>query len=229
MKSMINKSPLSIPFLSFLLLLSATCYAKDDNLIKTKCYKTEDPVGEVCLFEDRKAVSTNKEKYQDTCEDPAKISVKTISQPELRVTDSKGTESARVKVEYLSELNLVKLRVAGRKTFYISHENGACGVWKGSIHTPFWVSDGKIDYLKIDNKETSFMETSMKSWSAVNDGFLEALIEPFAKEDDVQWKTSYIRYQYLNGVWTIRKKVIPEMTEFEELKSEKNFPARAKQ
>ena len=62
---MTNKSPLFTPFLSLLLLLSATCYAKDDNLIKTKCYKTEDPVGEVCLFEDRKAVSTNKEKYQE--------------------------------------------------------------------------------------------------------------------------------------------------------------------
>ena len=225
---MINKSPLFIPFLSFLLLLSATCYAKDDNLIKTKCYKTEDPVGEVCLFEDRKAVSTNKEKYQDTCEESAKLSIKTISQPELRVTDLNGTESNRVKVEYLSELNLVKLRVAGKKTFYTSYENSACSVWRGSVNTPFWVSDGKINYLKVDNKEKNFMYTLRKSWFAVSDGFLEAVSEPFAKEDDVQWKTSYIRYQYSNGVWIIRRKVIPEMTEFEELPNEKDFPARAK-
>jgi hypothetical protein len=210
-------------------ILNTPTHAKDDNLIKTKCYKTEDPVGEVCLFEDRKAVSTNKEKYQQTCEDAAKLSIKTISQPELRVTDSNGTESNRVKIEYLSELNLVKLRVAGKKTFYTSYENTYCGVSRGSENTPFWVSDGKINYLKIDNKEKSFMSTLMKSWSAVNDGFLEAVSEPFKKGEDVAWKTSYTRYQYLNRVWVIRKKVTPEMTQFEELPNEKDFPARAKQ
>ena len=212
-----------------LCIVNTPTYAKDDNLIKTKCYKTEDPVGEVCLFEDRKAVSTNKAKYQQTCVEDAKLSIKTISQPELRVTDSNGKESNRVKIEYLSELNLVKLRVADKKTFYTSYENSACSVWSGSVNTPFWVSDGKINYLKIDNKEKSFMYTLRKSWSAVSDGFLEAVSEPSAKEDDVEWKTSYIRYQFLNGVWIIRKKVTPAMTEFEELPNEKDFPARVKQ
>ena len=212
-----------------LCILNTPTHAKDDNLIKTKCYKTEDPIGEVCLFEDRKAVSTNKEKYQQTCEEDAKLSIKTISQPELRVTNSTGTESDRVKIEYLSELNLVKLRVASKKTFFTSYKNTYCGVSRGSVNTPFWVSDGKINYIKVDNNEKIFMSTLKKWWSAVNDGFLEAVSEPFKKEEDVAWKTSYTRYQYLNGVWIIRKKVTPEVTEFEEPPNEKNFPSRAEQ
>ena len=227
---MIGKSPLLIPFLSFLLLLSATCYAKEDNLIKTKCYKTEDPVGEVCLFEDRKAVSTNKEKYQETCEDSAKLSIKTLSQPELRVTDSNGTESDRAKIQYLSELNLVKLRVADKKTFFTSYKNSACSVWRGSIHTPFWVADGKINYLNIDNKNKFFMNTLRKTWSPVIDGFLEVNSE-LANKEGIPWETSFIRYQNISGKWISTKRTIPEMTEIEndEPLNEKNFPPRVKQ
>ena len=227
---MTNKSPLFTPFLSLLLLLSATCYAKDDNLIKTKCYKTEDPVGEVCLFEDRKAVSTNKEKYQETCEEPAKLSIKTITQPELRVTDSNGTESDRTKIQYLSELNLVKMRVADKKTFYTSYKNSACSVWRGSIHTPFWVADGKIIYLNIDNKNKFFMNTLRKTWSPVYDGFLEVASE-LSKTEGIPWETSFIRYQNISGKWISAKRTIPEMTEIEndESLNEKNFPPRVKQ
>ena len=227
---MTNKSPSFTPFLSLLLLLSATCYAKDDNLIKTKCYKTEDPVGEVCLFEDRKAVSTNKEKYQDTCEEPAKLSIKTLSQPELRVTDSSGTESDRAKVQYLSELNLVKLKVADKKTFYTSYKNSACGGWSGSDHTPFWIVDGKINYLSIDNKNKSFMSTLRKAWSPVYDGFLEVSSE-LANKEGIPWETSFIRYQKINGKWISVKRTVPEMIEIEndEPLNEKNFPPRVKQ
>ena len=53
-----------------LCILNTPTHAKDDNLIKTKCYKTEDPIGEVCLFEDRKAVSTNKENIRKDVKRP---------------------------------------------------------------------------------------------------------------------------------------------------------------
>ena len=131
-------------------------HAKDDSLIKTKCYKTDDSIGEVCLFEDRKAVSTNKEKYQETCVDTAKPPLKNLAQPELRVTNSTGTESDRIKVPYLSSLNLINLRVADKKTFYTSHESSACSIFSGSVNIPFWVLSGKINYFKVDNKEKKF-------------------------------------------------------------------------
>jgi len=230
MKSMINKSPLFIPFLSFLLLLSATCYAKDDNLIRTKCYKTEDPVGEVCLFEDRKAVSTNQEKYQKTCTEPAKLSVKTLTQSELRVTNSSGEELDRTKIPYLSSLNLMNSRVNDKKSFYTSYKNGECSVWRGLIQAPFWVVDGKIRYLKIENKNKEFMITMRKFWSPVNDGFLEVVSE-LANKEGIPWETSFVRYQYINGRWVVAIKTIPEMTEFEndDPLEEKDFPLRVKQ
>jgi hypothetical protein len=208
-------------------ILNTPIHAKDDNLIKTKCYKTEDPIGEVCLFEDRKAVSTNKEKYQERCEETAKLSIKNLSQPELRVTNSTGTESDRIKVPYLATLNLINLRVTDKKTFYTSYENSACSIFSGSVNMPFWVTSGKINYFKIDNTEKRLMSTLRKSWSAVNDGFLEAVSDLSGSNSD--WKTSYIRHQYINGTWIATKKVIPEMTDFEAPVNEKVFPPRAKQ
>ena len=40
--------------------------------------------------------------------------------------------------------------------FYTSYRNSACSVWRGSVHTPFWIVDGKINYLNIDNKNKFF-------------------------------------------------------------------------
>lgn len=214
----------AIGFLAF----GALGYAKQDDLIKTKCYKTEDPVGEVCLFEDRRAIAANKAKYQDTCEEAAKLSVNSLLVPELRVVDSGGAELDRVKIPYLSTLNLMTVRVAERKTFYTSRQNSACSVFRGGIHSPFWVSSGKISYFTIGEKQKNFMTTLRKSWLPVYDGFLEATSEPSnARADD--WKTTYRRYQDFNGKWGSIVRVIPELTEFESVLNEKDFPARTRE
>ena len=203
--------------------------AEDGGLVKTKCFKVEEPVGEVCLFEDRKAVADKKDKYKNTCEAPATLSIKSLTQSELRVTDANGAESDRVKIEYLSTLNLINTKVNGKKSFYTSHENSACSVWRGSVNTPFWVTNGKITYFKIDNQDKSFMTTIRKSWSGVYDGFLEGISEPSEKNGAVEWQTSYIRYQYIAGRWVVRKKVVRELTDFEIALNEKDFPLRITQ
>lgn len=197
-KTMKNKLLIIILFLSAFSGISAN--AQDDRLIKTRCYKTESPAGEVCLFEDRKAIAGNKEKYQDTCEKSASLSMRNLIQSELRVVSTGGVETDRVKVQNLSELDLVKFRVLDKKTFYVSVRNGACSIFEGVIYTPFWVVDGKIYFMNIENKNKYFMKTLRKTWAPVHDGFLEVISEP-AKSDGTQWETNFIRYQNLSGKW----------------------------
>jgi hypothetical protein len=212
----------------FLFLLHCfAAHAQDNKLIKTRCYKTEDPVGEICLFEDRKAVAANKEKYQETCEKSASLSVKNLIQPELRVSNSSGVETDRVKVQSLSDLNLAQLRVLNKKTFYTAYKNSACSVYAGVIYAPFWVLGGKIYFMSLENKNIYFMKTLRRTWTPVHDGFLEVVSEP-AKSDNIQWETSFIRYQNISGKWVSFKKTIPELLEIEndELLNEKNFPKR---
>ena len=210
----------------FLVLAVESIYAGESDLIKTKCYKTEDPVGEVCLFEDRRAVAANKEKYQENCEASAKFSVKTLSQPELRVTDLSGMELDRVKIPYLSTLNLMSLRVNEKKSFYTSYQNSACGSFLGDVQSPFWVLGGKINYLRIENKTKDFLITLRRSWAPVRDGFLEGASWLDDSTGD-KWKTSYRRYQYVDGAWNVTERGVAEMTDFSDTPlNEKDFPSR---
>ena len=98
--------------ISISIALLFTCVAAmSADLIKTKCYKTESPVGEVCIFEDKKAIGANAAKYQGTCEEEAKLPVKDLKNPELQVTDSQGNETDRQKISPLTSLNLLKIKV----------------------------------------------------------------------------------------------------------------------
>jgi len=190
--------------ISISIALLLTCVtAMSADLIKTKCYKTESPVGEVCIFEDKKAIGANAAKYQGTCEEDAKLPVKNLKNSELQVTDSEGKETDRQKIAPLTSLNLLKIKVNGAKTFFTSYQNLACGSFRGDEESPFWIVNGNIKFLDINNKKITFMHTLKRAWIPVNDGFLEATSEYSPERGnpkiDDGWITIYKRYQFLNN------------------------------
>jgi hypothetical protein len=222
----------SISILSTMVLLKIFLCANNVNaseIIKTKCYKTESPTGEVCIFEDKRALGPNKNKYQDRCEEAAKLPYKNLIESELRVTDSSGKETDRQKIPALTSLNLLKVRVNNSKTFSTSYTNSACSIFSGDGNTPFWVNNGKILFLIVDNNRVNFMNTLRKTWFPVADGFLEAT-SSFASEKEFPkgegWATSYIRYQYLNNSWVVKKTIKSGWSEFEPPPNESDFPSR---
>jgi hypothetical protein len=219
------------PIIVITLLLTCVT-AMSADLIKTKCYKTESPVGEVCIFEDRRALGVNAAKYQDTCEEEAKLPVKDLKSPELQVTDSEGKETDRKKIAPLTSLNLLKIKVNGAKTFFTSYQSLGCGSFSGTGYSPFWVVNGKINFLSIGNKEITFMNTLKRGWKPVSDGFLEARSELSEKRGnpkiDDGFITIYTRYQLLNNSWVTKEKLKFGLTEFETELVEKDFPERAK-
>lgn len=206
--------------------------ASSADLIKTKCYKTESPVGEVCLFEDKKAIGANAAKYQGTCEEDAKLPFKDLKNSELQVTDSEGKETDRQKIAPLTSLNLLKIKVNGAKTYFTSYQNLACGSFRGDEESPFWVVNGNIKFLIINNKKITFMHTLKRAWTSVNDGFLEAISEYSPERGnpkiDDGWITIYKRYQFLNNTWITKEKLKFILTEFENELVEKDFPERTK-
>ena len=227
---MLNTSYKNISISITLLLTCATALSAE--LIKTKCYKTESPVGEVCLFEDKKAIGANAAKYQGTCEEDAKLPVKDLKNPELQVTNSEGKETDRQKIEPLTSLKLLKIKVNGEKTFFTSYQSLGCGSFSGTAYLPFWIVNGKINFLSISNKQVIFMNTLKRAWTPVSDGFLEARSELNEKRGnpkiDGGFITIYTRYQLLNNSWVTKEKLKFGLTEFETELVEKDFPERAK-
>ena len=213
-------------------LLLTCASALSAELIKTKCYKTDNPVGEVCLFEDKKAIGANAAKYQGTCEEDAKLPVKDLKNPELQVTDSQGKETDRQKIDPLTSLNLLKIKVNGAKTFFTSYQSLGCGSFSGTAYSPFWVINGKIIFLSVSDKPIIFMSTLKRAWAPVSDGFLEARSEFNEKRGnpkiDDGFITIYTRYQLLNNSWVTKEKIKFGLTEFETELLEKDFPERAK-
>ena len=219
--------------ISISIALLFTCVAAmSADLIKTKCYKTETPVGEVCIFEDKKAIGANAAKYQVKCEEEAKLPVKDLKNPELQVTDSQGNETDRQKIAPLTSLNLLKIKVNGAKTFFTSNQSLGCGSFSGTAYSPFWVVNGKINFLSISNKQIIFMNTLKRAWTPVSDGFLEARSELNEERGnpkiDDGFITIYTRYQLLNNSWVTKEKLKFGLTEFETELVEKDFPERAK-
>ena len=200
------------------------------DLIKTKCYKTESPVGEVCIFEDKKAIGANAAKYQGDCDhQDTNLSAKNLKNYELQVTDSQGKEIDRQKIAPLTSLNLLKIKVNGTKTFYLQDsESLICTSQRGDGNFPFWVIDGKINFFKINNKLINFKSSLKSKWAPVSDGFLEAKSELDWKKDEPSWVTIYRRYQFENNKWIVIEKSKKIMTEFETDLDEKDFPERAK-
>jgi hypothetical protein len=219
-----------ISFVIFLFYIYSYSYSSD--LIKTKCYKTENPIGEVCLFEDKKALGENSSKYKDSCEENSKLPVKNLKKYELQTTDINNNEIDRQYLSPLTSLNLLKIKVNGIKTFTTSYENSACSIWRGSVESPFWVINGKIIYFTINDKRVVFTKTLKRSWIPVSDGFLEAYSEYSPDRGnpkiDGGWITVYKRYQFINNVWAVKEKLNFAHTEFENEVNEIYFPERVK-
>jgi len=220
--------------ISISIALLLTCVAAmSADLIKTKCYKTESPVGEVCIFEDKKVMGANAKKYFE-CEEHGvpKLSAKDLKNSELRITDSEGKEIDRQKIAALASLNLLKIKINGAKTFYTSYESVGCKSGSGTENSPFWVVNGKINFLSINNKQITFMNTLKSAWTPVSDGFLEARSELNEERGnpkiDDGFITIYTRYQLLNNSWVTKEKLKFGLTEFETELLEKDFPERAK-
>jgi len=186
-----------------------------NTLIKTKCYITESPEGEVCIFQDRRSLGSRFNLYVDSCPGEPKLDPRLLISSELRVFDKGGIETDRRRIGSVMTLELSKVRVDNLKTFFASTQNingdsfGACSNYsQGRLDTPFWVIDGKINFVLLDElRPKSFRSTLKQTWAPVKDGFLEAESVPcsWRKEIKVCEKIQKSSLQFIDDFNSTRK------------------------